>query len=152
MKKILTIFLYAVIFQACDSSKKNSSSIQGGNPLTGSWSLVYITGPRISFDGLFPDKKPFVSFDTVQQRISGHTSCNRFSGPYLREGNNISFREPLIMTRMMCASGAQGETTFIFMLNKTSGFHVKEDTLVFSDSSDIMLMKFIRSKTTNTQN
>ncbi|HYH56091.1 MAG TPA: META domain-containing protein, partial [Anseongella sp.] len=64
------------------------------------WELEYISGPRIAFEGLFPDKKPRISFDKTTSEVSGHNSCNGYSAKYTLNGPGISFGEPGPTTMM----------------------------------------------------
>ena len=83
--------------------------------LTGTWELNYITGTRIAFDGLYPNKKPTLKLDASAKTVSGNTSCNSFNGPLKVDGNKISFTDPMAMTRMMCPG--EGENTFLETLH-----------------------------------
>ncbi len=62
--------------------------------LEGNWELNYISGARIAFDGLYPDKKPTMRFELGLSLISGNTSCNGYSSKYTMNGNTIKFAPP----------------------------------------------------------
>ncbi|HRP54558.1 META domain-containing protein [Agriterribacter sp.] len=47
--------------------------------LNGSWELDYISGPKIAFEGLYPGKKPFITFNLADSRATGNSSCNNFN-------------------------------------------------------------------------
>ncbi len=123
------------------SPDKTSVSMEETN-LTGSWELVYITGKRIAFDGLYPEKKPMILFDPENQRISGNTSCNSFTGKLNRTGNKLSFLEPTAMTKMFCPG--EGEQTFIETLKTVTSFNFDTyDELSFK-AGDVTVMRFKR--------
>jgi len=110
--------------------------------LNGKWELNYISGPRISFNGLYPDKKPYISFDFAKNELNGNTSCNGFTSKITLKGNIINIAEPK-KTKMLCEGG--GETAFIEMLKKVNTYSVSADgnTLNFI-MGDIAVMRFIK--------
>ena len=117
MRKIfLRINILCLTLLSCNSSKpviKNEATIEG------TWELNYISGARIAFEGLYPNKKPTIVFDLKENRVSGNNSCNNYTGKLNVEGNKISFSEPMAVTRMMCMDG-QGETAYMSTLQKIS--------------------------------
>ena len=42
--------------------------------LQGNWELNYISGKKIAFEGLYPDKRPQITFDVVKNQVNGNTS------------------------------------------------------------------------------
>jgi len=112
----------------------------GMERLSGTWELNYISGPKISFDGLYPDKKPFVSFNFSAKQLMGNTSCNGFSSTYTIKGNQIYFADAL-KTMMFCEGG--GEETFLNMLKKVNRYSVNGNTLNFM-MDDVAVMRFAR--------
>lgn len=109
--------------------------------LGGTWELDYISGSRIAFGGLYPDRKPVVTFDVENSRISGNTSCNAFNGKLVADGNKISFANPLATTRMMCPG--EGERAFLDTLKKVNAYAINGNTLTFI-MGDTALMRFVR--------
>src|SRR6185312_1815350 len=111
--------------------------------LSGNWEMNYISGPKIAFDGLYPDKKPVVSFNFSAKELMGNTSCNGFSSKFTINGNQIHFADG-IKTMIYCEGG--GEEIFLKMLKKVNRYAVTDNTLNFM-MDDIPLMRF--SKQTN---
>lgn len=139
MKQFFSVLVLSIVLVACKSTKPLSSDSPS---LAGEWELNYISGPRIAFDGLYPNRKPTIRFSAeTKDQVSGNTSCNSFSGKIKLDGSSISFNEPLAMTKMFCEGG--GETTFLEMLKKVNRFSVSGDTLNFL-IDDISVMRFIR--------
>jgi len=138
---LILVFL-GVIFISCNASKvqKNNSV----STLEGTWELNYITGPRIAFDGLYPNKKPTIHFDLKENRVSGNNSCNSFNGKLSVTGNKIDFNQPMAVTKMMCLNG-QGEQVFMSTLPKITSYDITDDgkTLNFI-SGDIAMMRFTK--------
>lgn len=111
--------------------------------LSGTWRLTYITGPRIAFDGLYPEKKPEIIINVSKNEVNGNTSCNSFNGKLKANGNKISFTEPMAMTMMACPD--EGENVFLQTLKKIKTYSVTDNnnSLTFF-VEDIPFMKFVR--------
>ena len=140
MKKIsLTLILLCLTFLACNSTQ---TSLKMMNLLEGSWQLNYITGPRISFNGLYPDKKPTITFDLQESRVSGNNSCNQYFGNLIIDGNTINFKNAKIGMTMMACQG-EGENVYMKTLEKIDSYSISEDgkTLNFI-MGDIAMMRF----------
>ena len=112
--------------------------------LQGTWELNYISGPRIAFSGLYPDKKPIINFNLSTNELGGNTSCNGFSSKTIMNGNKISIAEPFAKTMIFCEGG--GETTFLTMLKKVNKYAItNENTLTFM-IDDVAVMRFAKIK------
>ncbi len=108
--------------------------------LQGNWELNYISGAKIAFDGLYPAKKPMIRFD-ADNKISGNTGCNQFSGTATVNGNSINFPESMAMTKMFCPG--EGEQVFLQMLKKVNRYSLSGNTLTFL-MDDIAIMRFLK--------
>ena len=106
--------------------------------LNGTWELDYISGAKIAFEGLFPDKKPTITFNLPETGASGNGSCNNYRTTFTIDGNNIKFNEPA-STRMACPGN--GEATFFETLKKVSKYSVNGTTLNMI-MGDIAIMRF----------
>jgi heat shock protein HslJ len=134
---------------ACSNSKK-ATAINSGtatvvtdeNKLNGNWQLTYITGLKITFDGLFPNKKPTLTFKLPSTQISGNGGCNGYGGEVKVEGNNISFSK--IMHTMMACDGINGEDQFFNTLESVTTYSVNADTSLVLLKGDIVLMRFVK--------
>lgn len=131
MKQVLIIIATVSFFAACDNSKKTAAPapFPPAAKLEGTWRLTYITGPKIAFDGLYPEKKPTLRFDMGTSRISGNNSCNSYSGPFRLNADTLDLSGPMISTKMFCTNSAQGETVYMETLKKISSLAVEGDTL-----------------------
>ncbi|MFV5692757.1 META domain-containing protein [Flavobacterium sp. LT1R49] len=139
MKKIILVLtIFSLAFISCNSFKTTTNKTAS---LEGTWELNYVTGPRIAFDGLYPNKKPTITFDLKENSISGSNSCNRYSGKLNVVGNKISFKEPMAVTKMFCPG--EGENIYMSMLQKIDSYSISEDgkTLNFI-MGDIAMMRF----------
>ena len=140
--KGMTFFALVTFFSlaACNSTKKTSGNMTDISALNGTWELNYITGPRIAFDGLYPEKKPTITFDVSISKVMGNTSCNNFNGKLNVTGNKINFNDPMAMTRMMCQG--QGETTFMEALKKVDSWTVTDGNTLNLMMGDLAMMRF----------
>jgi len=109
--------------------------------LNASWELNYITGPRIAFDGLYPDKKPTLIFNLPESEVGGNSSCNGFGGKVKLEGSNISFTDP-ISTMMACPGN--GEQTFFKTLKTVTSYKLEDDNTLSLLAGEIPVMRFVR--------
>lgn len=143
LRNSVAVVLVLILLVSCSTTKSTGES--SISKLEGSWQLNYITGPRIAFDGLYPNKKPEISFDTKNSTLSGNNSCNSFSGKLIVNQGTIDFTQPMAMTKMMCADTQQGENVFMTTLPKINKYTVSEDgkTLTLL-SADVAMMRFIK--------
>ena len=109
--------------------------------LNGTWTLNYLSGLRITFDGLYPEKKPHVVFNLVTNEMSGSSSCNLFTSKYRMDGDKITFEDAL-KTMMYCEGG--GEEAFFNMLKKVDHYSSDGKTLTFL-IGDVAVMRFTKS-------
>lgn len=133
-----TMLAFAFLLTHCSGSKNTAAS---SNNLQGTWVLTYITGSRIAFDGLYPDKKPYLSFDTQQKRINGNTSCNTINTSYTLDGNKISFQDGM-STMMACPGG--GEAAFTGMLKKVNKYSMPDANTLALWIDEVEAMRFTR--------
>jgi heat shock protein HslJ len=140
MKKYFLVLTVSILlFAACKSSQKAMNST---TTLEGTWQLNYITGPRIAFDGLYPDKKPTIIFNINENKVSGNNSCNQYFGNLVKDGNKINFKDAKMGMTMMACPG-EGENVYMKTLEKVDSYSISDDgkTLNFS-MGDISMMRF----------
>jgi heat shock protein HslJ len=139
---ILFLVFICMISISCTTSKPTVTTA----PLEGIWELNYITGPKIAFDSLFPNKKPTISFDLKQNRIIGNNSCNQYFGALLMDGNKINFKDAKIVTTMMACEG-NGDSDYMNALNKIESYTITDDgkTLNFL-IGNVVMMRFMQQK------
>lgn len=139
MKSLFALITLSVVLfiAGCDSSKKASSNPQ--SKLTGNWELSFITGPRITFEGLYPNKKPQLTF-TGNGNVTGYTSCNAWGAAVVISNDVMKFSQGF-STKMFC-EGA-GEPTFLNMIEKVTNYSIENNTLLLKDG-ELILMKFVR--------
>lgn len=108
--------------------------------LQGTWKFDYFTMVNTDKKILFPLQIPEITFDTKSKKFSGQAGCNNISGAYSQEGENLSFRQPMIMTRMSCNSS--GEKIFIDYINSVQKFRINGNSLeLIADVKPIIVMQ-----------
>lgn len=145
MKKIsvIALCLTSILF-ACNSMKHGSKP-SGLAKLDGTWELNYITGPRIAFNGLYPNRKPTLVVNTKEKKISGNSSCNNYSGVLVADDHKISFKGPIASTKMACLDG-NGEGVYFKTLEQVTSYDIVNDTTLNLISGDIAVMRFTKKK------
>ena len=139
MKKlILLMVIICINFTSCGTKKPESKTTS----LEGKWELNFISGPKITFDGLYPNNKPTIVFDVLNNKISGNNSCNQYFGALILDGQKINFKDAKMgMTMMAC----QGNSDALYMetLKKIETYSISEDgkTLYFK-MGNIDIMRF----------
>lgn len=123
------------------SAAQTGSSGSGTGALGGRWELNYISGPRIAFEGLYPEQKPTLTFGS-DGRLSGNTSCNAFNGPVTVNGNTIRFAENMAMTRKMCPG--EGESVFLNTLKRVNRYALSDPNTLVLLADDVAVMRFTR--------
>lgn len=139
VKNALILIFLGVVLMSCKCTKTDSVS-----KLDGTWELNYISGPRIAFEGLYPNKKPTIVFDSKESRVSGNSSCNSYTGKLSVDGNKIDFTQPMVMTKMACMDG-QGEQTYMSTLEKITSYDITDDGKTLNlMSGDVAMMRFTK--------
>jgi copper homeostasis protein (lipoprotein) len=102
------------------------------------WRLADLGGQAVRSDG--DHEPPNLVLDAQQRRALGNGSCNRFFGPYQREGRGLGIG-PLATTRRACETGMDMEQRFLSALNAADGYRITGDELVLF-RRDLPLARF----------
>lgn len=103
-----------------------------------SWELDYLAAEGGSFNDLFGNAKPTLTFEK-DGKVFGNASCNRFNSTFTVDGNKISFANA-ITTRMTCPT-IKGEQAFLETLSKVNVYSQHGNTLTLI-IGDIAVMRF----------
>lgn len=134
MKPSIILFLCVLIgVSSCNPKLDDSEKL-----FNTTWELVYISGPRIAFDGLFPEKKPQITFDKETHQVTGTDSCNGYSADFELDENTISFGEPGPTTMMFCGGG---ERQFLNMMQKIDSYIIEGGELNLL-AGEVPMMRF----------
>ncbi|MFI1743094.1 META domain-containing protein [Thalassobellus sediminis] len=134
MNRIILMIL-VVTMSSCVSSKNSRDT----NLFNVTWELEFISGPRIAFSGLYPDKKPVITFNKTTKKVEGTNSCNGYSAEYTLEGDEISFGEPGPTTMMFCGNG---EKVFLNTIKKINKYIIDADGKLNLMIGDVIIMRF----------
>lgn len=138
---LFTIFFIGFLCTSCGSKKTDTNPVTGtdGNLYAHTWQLEYISGIRIAFEGLFPDKKPHITFDENENIVRGDAGCNGYSATYTKEADRIAFGDPGPSTMMYCG---EGEQYFLNMMKKVNRYNVDSDGKLNLMIDDVPMMRF----------
>jgi heat shock protein HslJ len=139
MKNYILLFITVLTlsFNSCTTMKDTAKTDDLYNT---SWELEYISGPRIAFQGLYPDKKPYLKFDKEKGEVYGNAGCNGYSAPFTLKGNSLTFGEQGPATLMFCECG--GEQTFLQTIKKIDSYSIDKDGKLNLNMKDIPMMRF----------
>lgn len=139
MKKyaLATILILTLVLNSCMASKDAKN---GGDVFGTTWELEYISGPRIAFEGLYPNKKPQITFDQKETKVFGNNGCNGYSAPYTLSGKSLTFGEPGPSTMMFCDGG--GEQQFLQQMKKITSYSIDKDGKLNLIQGDVPMMRF----------
>lgn len=137
MKKqtLLLFALLSVFLMSCSTNMAGNNAKLYGN----SWELEYITGPRIAFQGLFPDDKPTITFNKSTSSITGTTGCNGYNTKYTMNGKMIKFELPMATTMRYCGDG---EMVFTKTMQQITNYRMTADGQLELLMDDIVMMRF----------
>jgi len=137
--KILSLFIFTLIIGSCSPTKNMTDNTL----FDSTWELEYLSGPRIAFEGLYPDRKPKITFNKSTNKVVGNNSCNGYSADYTLNGDGISFGEPGPTTMMFCGDG---EPFFLNTIKKVNKYQIDKDGKLNLMIDDIPMMRFKKSE------
>ncbi|MCG9792441.1 META domain-containing protein [Flavobacterium algicola] len=135
-KSIIITSIFSLILFACASTKNDTNDKLY---TTTNWELEYISGPRIAFSGLYPNKKPVITFNKESMTVTGNNSCNGYSAGFSTSGSSISFGEAGPTTMMFCG---EGEKVFMNMIQKIDKYKIDQDGKLNLMVGDVPMMRF----------
>ncbi|KAF2341987.1 META domain-containing protein [Flavobacterium tistrianum] len=139
MKKytLAVLSVLTLLFASCTASKSASND---GDLIGTIWELEYISGPRIAFEGLYPNKKPQLTFEQKETKVYGNNGCNGYSASYTLKGNSLTFGEEGPTTMMFCEGG--GEQVFLKQIRQITSYSIDKDGKLNLIQGDIPVMRF----------
>ena len=134
---IAIVSISTLLFNSCMASKETKSA---AGLFDTTWELEYISGPRIAFEGLYPNKKPQITFDQKETKVFGNNGCNGYSASYTLNGTALTFGEPGPTTMMFCDGG--GEQQFLLQIKKITSYAIDKDGKLNLIQGDVPMMRF----------
>ena len=137
MNSIATRFLplLLLLLSACGGIKSTGPESLYGK----AWELEYLSGPRIAFEGLFPDTRPQISFEKGIGSVIGNSGCNGYRAPFELNGQKIQIGEPGPSTLMYCG---EGENHFRNTILKVDGWRLTDEGKLELLHGEIPMMRF----------
>lgn len=153
MKAIFCIL--AIAFSGCHTNYKSTTqdseiassssalidtavSLQTANSLEGNWTLI----PVMASDTA-TGKIPTLNFNVNNKQVTGHTGCNSFSATFVINGDNLSFNNYFVSTKIACPG--YDEAAFVKSLGRTTRYKINGDTLSLK-ADQIPLSYWLKSK------
>ena len=102
------------------------------------WKVIQIGNNPVR--PLLDRQQPHIFLEKSNQLV-GFDGCNRFSGNYQVEGNNLNFT-PTASTLLPCGEGAAQALEFHLSLDRVDQYHVTGTQLEFFDETGEVLARF----------
>lgn len=134
-KHTILLPVFAAALMSCTANMQGDKTALYDN----GWELEYITGPRIAFQGLYPDEKPMITFNKDTKMVNGTSSCNGYNTTYTMSGKTISFATPATTTMRYCGDGEQ---VFLTTMQKVNGYRIDADGKLTLLMNDVPMMRF----------
>ena len=145
---LIPILLLLIASISCKCVNKNNSSIPTTSKMEGIWTLKYITGQQLSFIDLYPNNKPQLSIDVINNKVQGNTGCNSFNGKVNIDVAKINFQGDMAMNKMRCLN-EKGENAFLVSLKEIDSWSITNDSILNLSKGKILLLKFIKYEKKN---
>jgi heat shock protein HslJ len=102
------------------------------------WALTQLGGVAM---GAKTPRQVHLVFDPATRRVSGSSGCNRLTGAYDQQGEQLHFGQ-LAGTRMACHEGMDTEQMFLQSLQRVRRWSIVEQQLSLLDASGQTLARF----------
>lgn len=131
MRRVFVALLMMMAVAAC-ATPMASETLRGRE-----WALTWIEG----FDTM-PDSAPAFELGG-DDRMSGNSGCNQLSGPYVLEGDRLTFGN-LAMTKRACVDSPRNalESAFTRALAATTRYRLSGNELELFDESGKVIARF----------
>jgi len=120
----------AVLLKYVDSSERAQTKSAALDRVE--WRLVKLNGRAVNVTS--SKMRPRLRFERDGHQVSGSTGCNRVTGSYQRNGEQVRFSQ-MASTKMACFEGMETESNFLRALEQTRSWRVVGDQLELYDFS-----------------
>ena len=103
------------------------------------WKLNLIDDSPVQAIG--EGREPHLRFSPDESVVSGHAGCNRFSGGFELNGDEIRLG-PLAATRMYCEDTMAVEDAYLQALERVAGFRIFGPVLSLLDDQGQLVLQF----------
>lgn len=133
----------AVIGSASATSTADTSGNAGSTDpaarelLNTHWKLIVLNNSDIPVTE--KEREPYIVFDG-EKRVSGSDGCNRLTGSYTQENDQLKFNE-IVTTRMACADSGEQAAAIHKVLENVSRYTIHADQLELRDDTGLVLAR-----------
>lgn len=139
-KNIFYAAMAATLLASCSTAEKTTSLAA----LNGEWNIEKIEGKSI--DKSLNENEAFLGFDTAKKSVYGSTGCNRLTGSFDIDANNVLDLSKMGSTRMMCKDMTT-ETMVLEALQKVKTFKVdKKGNLLLTNEKGNAVIELAKKK------
>lgn len=103
------------------------------------WIPVQINGNPVPAPP--PNREPFIKFHIEDNKLEAYGGCNRFTGIYNAEGQNLMIPDALMGTRMACPD-SKTEQAMLLVLEAVKSWTMDKDMLVFHNAGGDVIARF----------
>ncbi len=103
------------------------------------WQLVRLGNMPVMTDS--QRQQPYLVFDSKSLRVAGSGGCNRLTGSYKRNGDQLTFGQ-IASTRMACVQGMETENAFLQALQHVSTWKIAGNQLELLDAAGNLVARF----------
>lgn len=146
MRRVLIAPVVAFVLVGCQPKSQQNQPVnedqvvETGESLVGSdWNVIELEG-QAAATGM-GDKPASIGFEE-DGRAHAFSGCNRMSGSYAVEGNQLKFGQ-MAMTKMFCEGAMDLESTFSRVIGEIDSFRIVGNTLELM-KGDIVVARLIR--------
>ncbi len=143
MKQTLGFLLVSSLFLLISCNTSKPTAVANSEIFGPTWEMEYISGPKIAFEALYPDRKPIITFDKSTSKVTGNDSCNGYIADFEINGDEISFGQPGPSTLMYCG---EGETHFLNTIKKIDSYNIASDGKLNLMIDNVPMMRFSKLK------
>jgi putative lipoprotein len=104
------------------------------------WKLTEIDGQQAALGA--GERELHMVLASEGARVHGFSGCNRFTGSYELNENQLHFNKPLAVTRMACREGMEQEQRFLETLGEVVRFTVSGDSLALYTGDERLILRF----------
>lgn len=143
LRSLLLLFALALTTLGCPRSRDDNGGAAAPVTIEGErWILSSLQGePAPEFEEGTPIH---FQLDPAENRISGFSGCNSFTGGYtLEDGYRLRFTQ-MASTRKYCEGRMETELKIIQALAQVAGYALQGETLSLNDAEGVSLLVFRR--------
>jgi heat shock protein HslJ len=121
------------------SSATSSSTTSSASLENTYWKLTHLPDAEVNMSSR--KQEPHLVLNSETHRVSGAGGCNRLTGSYKLNADQITFSQTAVTT-MACVKGMDTEKSFLDALKRVQGWRVTGQQLEFFDASGNLLATF----------